>query len=134
LRERTSDIVVLAQHFLRQYAQAHGLVPKQLSRETEGWLQQYGWPGNVRELSHLMERVTLLCTASVVNAPSLEQLCLPRPQPAVRAETPAARDEAAPLDEPARIRQALGQTGGNVVRAAHLLGISRGALRYRMRR
>src|SRR5207249_290662 len=39
-----------------------------------------------------------------------------------------------PLDEPARIRQALSQTGGNVVQAARLLGISRGALRYWMRR
>ena len=40
---------------------------------------------------------------------------------------------AEPLDEPARIRQALSQTGGNVVQAARLLRLNRGALRYRMR-
>jgi two-component system, NtrC family, response regulator AtoC len=133
LRERGADILLLARHFLRQYAQTHGLVPKRLSQEAEGWLQQYGWPGNVRELSHLMERVTLLSTAPVVNVPTLEQLCLPRPQPVIRPGTHETREEAEHLDEPAQIRQALAQTGGNVVRAAHLLGISRGALRYRMR-
>jgi DNA-binding NtrC family response regulator/tetratricopeptide (TPR) repeat protein/class 3 adenylate cyclase len=134
LRERGEDILVLAQHFVRQYAAAHGLLPKQLSRDAEAWLRSYDWSGNVRELSHLMERVTLLSTQVVVNAPTLEQMCLPRPLLAIRTGTPPVRDEAAPLDELARLRQALGQTGGNVVRAARLLGISRGTLRYWMRR
>jgi transcriptional regulator with AAA-type ATPase domain/tetratricopeptide (TPR) repeat protein/class 3 adenylate cyclase len=133
LRERGEDILVLAQHFVRQYAAAHGLLPKQLSRGAEVWLQDYGWPGNVRELSHLMERVTLLSTEAVVTAPTLERLCLPRPLRAVQPGTPPVRREAAPLDEPTRIRQALSQTGGNVVQAARLLGLNRGALRYRMR-
>ena len=134
LRERGADILVLAQHFLRQYAEAHGLPPRQVSRDAAAWLQGYRWSGNVRELSHLMERVTLLSTEVVVTATVLEQLCLPRPLLAGRAEPPLVHSEAAPLDEPARIRQTLGQTGGNVARAAQLLGISRGALRYWMRR
>src|SRR5262249_32800592 len=74
LRERGEDILVLAQHFLRQYAAAHGLLLKQVSRDAEVWLQGYGWPGNVRELSHLMERVTLLSAEAVVTAATLEQL------------------------------------------------------------
>jgi len=134
LRERGADILVLAQHFVRQYAVAHGLRPKPLSRDAEAWLRDYSWPGNVRELSHLIERVTLFSREAVITASILEQLCLPRPLLAVRAEVPPVRDEAEPLDEPARIRQALGQTGGNVMQAARLLGISRGALRYGMRR
>ena len=134
LRERGEDILILAQHFLRQYAAAHGLLPKQLSRDAEVWLRGYGWSGNVRELSHLMERVTLLSTQVVVNASTLEQLCLPRPLLAVRSGAPLVRDDTDPVDEPARLRRALGQTGGNVVQAARLLGISRGALRYWMRR
>jgi two-component system, NtrC family, response regulator AtoC len=134
LREHGEDILLLAQHSLRRYAEAHGLVPKRLSRDAEAWLQGYGWPGNVHELSHLMERVTLLSMAAVVNAPTLEQLCRPRLQLTVRPEAPPVRSEVEPPDEPAQIRQALGQTGGNVVRAAHLLGLSRGGLRYRMRR
>jgi DNA-binding NtrC family response regulator/tetratricopeptide (TPR) repeat protein len=134
LRERGADMLVPAQHFLRQYAEAHGLPPRQVSSHAAAWLQGYGWPGNVRELSHLMERVTLLSTEAVVTAPILEHLCLPRPLLAARAEPPPVHGEAAPVDEAARIRQALSQTGGNVARAAQLLGISRGALRYWMRR
>ncbi len=133
LRERGEDILILAQHFLRQYAAAHGLLPRQVSRDAEAWLLGYGWPGNVRELSHLMERVTLLSTDLIVNASILAQLCLPRPLRAVQAGAPLVRGVAESLDEPARIRQALSQTGGNVVQAARLLRLNRGALRYRMR-
>jgi DNA-binding NtrC family response regulator/tetratricopeptide (TPR) repeat protein/class 3 adenylate cyclase len=133
LRERGEDILVLAQHFVRQYAQAHGLLPKRLSRDAEAWLRGYGWPGNVRELSHLMERATLLSREAVVTAPTLEQLCLPRPLCVVQSGIPPVRSEVEPLGEPARIRQALNQTGGNVVQAARLLRLKRGALRYRMR-
>ena len=59
LRDRGEDIVLLAQQFLQQYAEAHRLLPKRLSRAATEWLQRYNWPGNVRELSHLMERATL---------------------------------------------------------------------------
>src|SRR4029450_8408157 len=104
-----------------------------MSRDAEVWLQEYGWPGNVRELSHLMERVTLLSREAVVTASILEQLCLPRPLRVVQSGVPPVRSEAEPLDEPARIRQALSQTGGNIVQAARLLRLNRGALRYRMR-
>jgi DNA-binding NtrC family response regulator/tetratricopeptide (TPR) repeat protein len=134
LRERGEDILVLAQHFVRQYAAAHGLPPKQVSCDAEAWLRDYGWPGNVRELSHLMERVTLFSPQVIVTAATLEQLCLPRPLHVVQAGAPPVRGEAELQDESARIRQALSQTGGNVVQAARLLGISRGALRYWMRR
>lgn len=76
LRERSADILLLAQHFLRQYATAHELPPKQLSHDAVAWLQSHSWPGNVRELSHLMERVTLLSLEALVVAPAPEQLCL----------------------------------------------------------
>ena len=99
LRERGPDILLLAQHFLRQYAEAHGLPPRQVSHDAAAWLQDYGWSGNVRELSHLMERVTLLSTEVVVTATVLEQLCLPRPLLAGRAEPPPVHGEAAPLDD-----------------------------------
>jgi transcriptional regulator with AAA-type ATPase domain len=134
LRERGEDILALAQHFLRQYAAAHGLQPKRLRRDAEAWLQGYDWSGNVRELSHLMERVVLLTTDATVSAPTLEHLCLRRPFPRVSSKAPVVRDEAEPLDESARIRRALSQTGGNVVQAARLLEVSRGTLRYWMRR
>ena len=134
LRERGADIVRLAQQFLHEYAKAHQLLPKRLSREALGWLQRYDWPGNVRELSHLMERVTLLSPEVLIDPQTLARLCLPRvPAAPPAAAAPAAAEEQ-PLDEAARITQALWQTQGNVVQAARVLGLSRKALRYRMRR
>jgi class 3 adenylate cyclase len=104
-----------------------------MSQEAGAWLQSYAWPGNVRELSHLIERVTLLHPEVILDASSLERLCLGQPQPAAPVGEGAAQADSEPQDEPARIRQALIQSGGNVVRAARLLGLSRDAVRYRMR-
>jgi two-component system, NtrC family, response regulator AtoC len=133
LRERGEDILVLAREFLWRYAEAHRLIPKQLSPEAGTWLQSYAWPGNVRELSHLMERVTLLHPEVVLDASSIERLCLGQPQPVAPVGEGTAQGDSEPQEEPTRIRQALIQSGGNVVRAARLLGLSRDAVRYRMR-
>ena len=78
LRERGDDVLLLAQQWLRQYAEGYGLVPKRLSGAAEAWLRGYRWPGNVRELSHLMERVTLLSSETIIGPETLEQLGLPR--------------------------------------------------------
>jgi two-component system, NtrC family, response regulator AtoC len=55
LREREDDVLLLAQQWLRQYAEWHGIAQKRLSGSAEAWLRDYPWPGNVRELSHLAE-------------------------------------------------------------------------------
>jgi DNA-binding NtrC family response regulator/predicted ATPase/class 3 adenylate cyclase len=132
LRRRGEDIAVLAEHFLRQYAEAHGLTPKRLSRDAKAWLFSHAWPGNVRELSHLIERATLLCPEATLDPHILKRLCLPFLS--AQAGPLPADDGWELLDEPARIRQALMRTQGNVVGAARLLGLSRSALRYRLRR
>jgi DNA-binding NtrC family response regulator/tetratricopeptide (TPR) repeat protein len=132
LRERGDDMLVLAQQCLRQYAEGHGLVPKRLSRAAEAWLLDYSWPGNVRELSHLMERITLLISEIIIDPATLERLSLP--QTSAPPKFPLTSADRALPDEASRIAQALGLTGGNVVRAARLLGMSRDAVRYRMRK
>jgi DNA-binding NtrC family response regulator len=134
LRALGDDILVLAQHFLGRYAEAHGLCPKRLNGAAEAWLRCYDWPGNVRELSHLMERATLSSPEALLSPATLEQLCLPRLQDQVAPDVRPPSKELAPMDEPTQIRQALRQTGGNVVRAAALLGFTRSAMRHRMQR
>ena len=131
LRERRDDVVPLAEHFLARHAAAHGVPPRRLDAGARAWLLVQPWPGNVRELAHLMERVTLLCADEAVDAATLERLRVPLPA-AARTGPPA--PVPAPDDEPARIRDALVRSGGNVVRAARLLGLGRNALRNRMRR
>lgn len=134
LRERGADIVLLAQHLLQQFAMAHRLPVKQLSAGAAAWLQRYPWPGNVRELRHLMERVTLLCRDTVIEPAMLAQWSLSgSPMITVFASQPVAA-EMGSLNEPERMREALRRTGGNVSRAAKLLGWSRKALRYRLQR
>jgi Bacterial regulatory protein, Fis family len=132
LRERDDDVLLLAQQWLRQHVEGHGLVPKRLSGAAEAWLQDYPWPGNVRELNHLMERVTLLSAETIIGPDTLERLCLSQPSAPLRSLL-ASADHEFP-DEVARITQALSLTGSNVVRASRLLGMSRDAVRYRMRK
>jgi DNA-binding NtrC family response regulator/tetratricopeptide (TPR) repeat protein len=132
LRDRGEDVLILAQELLRQCAEAYRLSPKRLSASAEEWLRAYSWPGNVRELSHLLERVMLLSTETIIDPDTLERLCLPRlPSGAPRA---LVTDTRAAEDDVARITQALRQTRGNVEGAARLLGWSRKAIRYRMRK
>ncbi|HJQ85534.1 MAG TPA: sigma 54-interacting transcriptional regulator, partial [Candidatus Binatia bacterium] len=129
LRARGDDVLLLADRFLAEHADAHGLEPRRLAAPARAWLVGRRWPGNVRELSHLMERVTLLSAETDVDAGVLEALRVPLEPEA--SDAPVAPGEA---DEATRIRDALLRSGGNVVRAARLLGIGRNALRHRMRR
>jgi len=132
LRDRGEDMLVLAGELLHQYGKAYRLDPKRLSAAAEGWLRAYPWPGNVRELSHLLERVMLLSAETIIDPDTLERLCLPRLQSG--APGAPARNTRAAEDDTARITQALRQTEGNVEGAARLLGLSRKAVRYRMRK
>jgi DNA-binding NtrC family response regulator len=60
LRERREDILLLAQHFLKKYAQRLNRPKIQLSQEAQICLLQYHWPGNVRELGHAIEHAATL--------------------------------------------------------------------------
>jgi hypothetical protein len=120
------------EHLLRQYAEAHEVNPKRLSRDANAWLLCHAWSRNVCELSHLMERATLLCAETTLDPHTLEPLWLP--YPSAQADPLPVDDGWDRLDEPARIRQALMRTQANMVGAARLLGMSRSALRYRLQR
>jgi DNA-binding NtrC family response regulator len=66
LRERRSDIVPLAEHFLRQYSDKNGLLVVGFSDEAILMLQNYFYPGNVRELENMVERAVLMARGRVV--------------------------------------------------------------------
>jgi DNA-binding NtrC family response regulator/tetratricopeptide (TPR) repeat protein len=132
LRARGDDVLALAEHFLARHGAAHGVPPRRLDDGARAWLRAYTWPGNVRELSHLMERVTLLTTETQVGRDVLERLRVPLGP--VAPDAPASPPPADADDEAAQLRDVLVRSGGNVVRAAQLLGIGRNALRHRMRR
>jgi DNA-binding NtrC family response regulator len=134
LRVRGDDILVLARAFLQRYGAVYGVGPQRLRKAAEAWLLDYDWPGNVRELSHLLERIVLLESATVIDPESLERRCLPPPVPAVPVGSMLPPRPDMPRNEPERLADALRQSGGNLAAAARLLGMSRGGLRYRLRK
>src|SRR5262249_58330980 len=115
LRERGDDSVLLAQQFLQQYAAAHRLPPKRLTRAATAWLQRYDWPGNVRELSHLMERVTLLSPEAHIAPQTLARLCLPRAPAATHGAAAPVEAVAQPLDRSTPSTQAPPETAGELI-------------------
>lgn len=138
LRERGSDIRLLAGYFLNQYMKKYGTGPKYLSSSAFEALERYRWPGNVRELAHVMERAVLLSEEEEIGPALLGlEASLPFPQIGPNG-LPHGGIPPEDLDlqrmEQDLIQKALALTGGNVSAAARRLGIGREALRYRMRK
>jgi serine/threonine-protein kinase PknK len=121
LRERREDLAELCRAFLD-----HAGSPAELSPSALAALAAYDWPGNVRELEHLMQRLASLKTGEI----SVEQL--PR---SLRSRAPAASASArvkAPSGERAEVERAMAESGGNISRAAVILGLTRHGLKKRM--
>jgi len=74
LRERSSDIPLLVEHFLRQIARELGQPAKKMSKAAMDQLREYAWPGNVRELKNLVERVVILSAGATIDASDLPPL------------------------------------------------------------
>lgn len=133
LRERREDIPLLAEHFLREFTTAYGRKPKELTPEAYRLLQEYHWPGNVRELKNLMERIVIMNPQTRIEARHIP-LNTARRTPAERPlEQFASLEEVRRAAERDYILKKLEETGGNVSRAAELLGLERSHLYRKMR-
>ncbi len=110
LRERASDVPLLARHLLGEIARRHGIEPPWLEEDTAELLAGQPWPGNVRELANVLERAVILTEGPAIRAADLRPLLRPLTAPTGSAE----RD---------RIRQALVETDGDKHRAAERLGL-----------
>src|SRR5882762_9702122 len=67
LRERKSDVLLLADHFLEKFAREHGKRIKRISTTAIDMLFSYHWPGNVRELENTIERAVIVCDSNVIH-------------------------------------------------------------------
>ena len=123
LRERGNDIILLAEHFLKHYSHKYNKDVKTISREAKTKLLKYPWPGNVRELQHAMERAVILSEGFSLKP---DDFILRRPS----ADKTFENEENFNLEALERdtIDRAMKRCGGNVSRAADLLGITRYAL------
>jgi two-component system, NtrC family, response regulator GlrR len=61
LRERKTDIVLLAQHFLKTFCERYDMAPKLVHPDSWAWMMRHAWPGNIRELESLIHRNVLMC-------------------------------------------------------------------------
>ena len=131
LRERGDDIVLLADYFSKLTARRYGLPQPELTKEVRKVLKEYHWPGNVRELKHMIERAVLLCEDGKVSPENLSLSAVSE-----KKAMGSSPDENLTLEEAELklIQDALTRTNGNVSRAARELGITRMALRYRMKK
>ncbi|MBP5340662.1 MAG: sigma-54-dependent Fis family transcriptional regulator [Prevotella sp.] len=121
LRERGEDIILLAEHFLAIYAHKYGKPANTLNRDARQRLLRHTWPGNVRELMHAMERAVLLAKGPALCA---QDFILKEP---VRHTAQTQTLNLERLEQEA-VERAMQIAGGNVSRAAELLGITRYAL------
>ena len=119
LRERRTDIPLLANHFLRKYASQMDKRISEISPEALDLLVHHDWPGNVRELANAIERATV-----VGKPPALQPADFPF-HPAQRATLPGAGGDTLADAEKTHIARILEKTGGNVTRAAEMLQIDR---------
>ncbi len=127
LRDRQSDIPLLAIHFLRQHSIKYGKPLSEFEEPAMQVLLKHPWPGNIRELDHAIERAVLMARDNVVCAGDLG-LHPDREAPA-RLE-----DRSLEEVECFLVKKALARYDGNVSQAAEALGLSRGALYRRLQK
>jgi len=116
LRERRGDIPILARHFLAKYARAMSKQVTDFDSEALLRLEMYRWPGNVRELENAVERAVVVTRSNTIQ---------PRDLPELECSVTDPADLSMDAVERRHMAQVLQQTGGNVTRAAELLGINR---------
>jgi Nif-specific regulatory protein len=132
LRDRKSDILLLADHFLQKFATEHGKNIKRISTPAIDMLASYHWPGNVRELENTLERAVLVCTGDVIHGhhlpPTLQTAEASGTVPRVSlAETVEAYEKDL-------IQDALKTTRGNAARAARLLDTTERIINYKIKK
>ncbi|MGE3311469.1 MAG: sigma-54-dependent transcriptional regulator [Limisphaerales bacterium] len=135
LRERGDDVLSLAEHFLRVYGPTLNKPNLRLGRAAQQALLRHFWPGNVRELRNAIERAVILETGTEVRLESLPDFTVESRLAVSTAEpTPGRGLEEALVEYEKKLISTALERCQSVGRTAEMLGISRHALRYRMRR
>lgn len=125
LRERTEDIVAMAEFLLEDKSAKYDQTGLRFDPAQRDWLEKYPWPGNIREMENKIERAVILSDGSPIGARDLDILDY---TPVSEASAGAGLSGI----ERGAIERALAKHGGNVSKTAEELGLSRGALYRRL--
>ncbi|MBN1154969.1 sigma 54-interacting transcriptional regulator [candidate division KSB1 bacterium] len=131
LRERKTDILLLADHFMLKYGKKHGKSIKRISTPAIDMLMRYHWPGNVRELENCIERAVILCEDEVIHSYNLP----PTLQTAESSNTTPrlTLKDAIASYEKELIQDALKSARGNRAKAARLLDTTERIMAYKIK-
>ncbi len=129
LRERRTDILLLAEYFLEKYTDNRRNI-KRISTSAIDMLMQYHWPGNVRELQNCMERAVLICDDDTIMATHLPPTL--QSSESVNSDRPPSLAMAVEHFERELIVEALKKTKGNQTRAASYLDTSLRIINYKI--
>ncbi|RME20348.1 MAG: two-component system response regulator, partial [Candidatus Zixiibacteriota bacterium] len=127
LKERSADILLLAQKFLQRFAQKLGKTVDGLDPQAAALLSGYSWPGNVRELENVIERAVVLAKSNVITPQELPGLAPSGEPTAVGAVRTLAEVEKE------AIHNCLLQMNWNLTASAEKLGIHRNTLRAKIK-
>lgn len=132
LRERKSDILLLAEYFLEKYETEHGKHIRRISTPAIDMLTSYHFPGNVRELENAIERAVLVCDSNVIHShhlpPTLQTAEVTGTLPDQTLTTAVAAFESD------MIQDALKSSKGSVAKAARTLGSTERILGYKIKK
>jgi DNA-binding NtrC family response regulator len=129
LRERNSDIPLIASHFLRKYAKENGKQIERFADDALARLEQYSWPGNVRELENVIERAVVMTEGDTIVAANLPAEVVPDRNEVDGPKVPGST--MADLERYA-ILKTLEACGGSTNKAAEMLGISVRKVQYKI--
>ncbi|OPZ71580.1 MAG: Nitrogen fixation protein VnfA [bacterium ADurb.Bin478] len=130
LRERKSDILLLADHFMVKYGRKHQKNIKRISTPAIDMLEQYHWPGNVRELENCIESSVLVCEDQVLHSYHLPPTLQTADSSGTHARLPL--EELVASYEKELIQDALKSSRGNRARAARLLNTTERIIGYKI--
>jgi len=131
LRERGSDIILLADHFLLKYSKEMGKNVKRISTPAIEAFLSHKWPGNVRELENCIERAVLLSKTDMIDTVHLPPSLQVREKELDRKER-SKLSSVVEAEERSLIMDALQESGGNQTKAATILGTTKRIIQYKI--
>lgn len=128
LRDRGEDIVLLSEHFLKEYANKYEKFYLKFSSKTLHKLMKYNWPGNVRELQHTIEKAVILSDSDIIMPEDF----------VISHSAQQISDSKAPLTfaeiEKHALQTALENNNGSVLKASRELGLARQTMYNKMQK
>src|SRR5262249_38950113 len=128
LRERSSDIPLVAKHFLENLSKIYRRPDLSISDAAKRWLQTQPWPGNVRQLRHTIERALLISNNDSLEVDDFELALDMDDHDDSKDALPQVGSMTLDAMERAMIVKALNYYDGNISKVAEALGLSRAAL------